>query len=156
MCEWGGYEDSRTAIGSNASYGAARMRRSAAWAAAARQVAIPPQRMSSRVKDGSLTQIVVDAANDPLDGFLYHDDGSQGPLDTARFGALRTRKGNPGYFVSHPNLMSPPGSDFNWLPKGVVIAVACQLANHTAAQLIHPHIRINPNGSLCESATPCL
>ncbi len=148
---WGGYYNIPTAIGSNASYGAARMRRSAAWAAAARQVAIPPQRMSSRVKDGSLTQIVVDAANDPLDGFLYHDDGSQGPLDTARFGALRTRKGNPGYFVSHPNLMSPPGSDFNWLPKGVVIDVACQLVNQIGDQFIDDDMRVNPNGTLFEN-----
>jgi hypothetical protein len=148
---WGGYYNIPTATGSNASAGAPRYRRSAAWAAAARQVTIPPQRMSSRVKDGSLTQIVIDAANDPLDGFLYHDDGSQGPLDTARFGALRTRKGNPGLFVSHPNLMSPPGSDFNWLPKGVVIDIASSLTNTLGDQFIDDDMRVNANGTLFEN-----
>lgn len=146
-----GYYNVPTALGANASAGSPRYRRSCAFAMAARQVTLPPQRMNSRVKDGSLDSIVVDPANDPLDGFLYHDDGSNGPLDTARFAALRTRKGKPGFFVSHPNLMSPPGSDFNWLPKGQVIDIAATLVNEIGSEFIDDDMRVNPNGTLFEN-----
>lgn len=152
ICATGGYYNMPTAIGTNASAGAPRYRRSGAWALAARQVTIPPQRMASRVKDGALTQIVVDPTNDPLDGFNYHDDGPQGPLDTARFAAFRTRKGQTqGFFVSHPNLMSPVGSDFNWLPRGNVIDIASALINQIGAQFIDDDMRVNPNGTLFEN-----
>jgi hypothetical protein len=144
----GGFYNIPTAIGSNVSFGSPSYRRPAAWALAARTVAIPSQRMQSRVRDGSLTQIVINASADPLDGFVYHDDGSNGPLDTARICALRTRRGKGGLFVSHPNLLSQLGSTYNWWPKGAVIDIAEFLVHQLADDFIDADVRVNPNGTL--------
>ena len=146
----GGYHNVPTAVGSNASYGSPAPRRSDAWAVAARTVAIgnTPQRMQSRVRDGNLTQIIVDPTNDPLDGFVYHDDGSNGPLDTARICALRTRKGKSGLFVSHPNLLGALGTAYNWWPKGAVIDQSVFITNQLAQDFIDDDLRVNPNGTL--------
>ena len=151
ICAAAGYYNIPTAIGSNASAGAPAYRRSLAWALAARQVQIPAQRMASRVKDGAIQQIVINPTSDPNDGFLYHDDGVNGPLDTARFVAARSRKKLPGLYFSHPNLMSPPGSDFNWLPKGNVMDTACDLFHALCETFIDSDVRTNANGTIYEA-----
>ena len=138
-----------SAMPSNAIYGTPSPRRPASWALAARTVAIgqTPQVMQSRVSDGSLNQIALNPASDPLDGFVYHNDGSNGPLDTARICALRTRR-RGGLYVSHPNMLAPLGSSFNWWPKVAVINVAWYLANQEAENFIDSDLRVNPNGTL--------
>lgn len=145
-----GYYNTPSAYPFNTSYGSPSPRRSSAWSLAARtaQVGATPQRMQSRVRDGSIGTIVVNPASDPLDGFVYHDDGSNGPFDTARICALRTRKGKGGLYVSHPNLLSLLGSAYNWWPKGAVIDVAVFLANQLASNFIDDDLRVNANGTL--------
>jgi hypothetical protein len=143
-----GYYNTPSATGQNTSYGTPARRRSLAWATAARTATITPQVMQSRVSDGALSNIIVNPSSDPLDGFVYHNDGSNGPLDTARFCSARTRKGKPGYFVSHPNLMSPLGSQYNWWPKGAVIDIAAFLVHQLGDDFIDSDMRVNANGTL--------
>jgi hypothetical protein len=147
-----GHYNMPSALPSNASAGTPSYRRPSAWAITVRQGTISPQRMASRVRDGALGNIVLDSTNDPLDGFVYHDDGSLGPLDTARIAALRTRKGSPGgFYLSHPNLLSPAGSDFNWFPKGLVMDIAASLAHSLANQFIDQDVRVNATGTIFET-----
>lgn len=139
--------------------GTPRKRRSLAWAYAARQVTIPQQRHAGRVKDGALTQIVVDPVNDPADGFLYHDERVNPGFDfltggTGRFTSARTRIGlgsSGGFFLVNPLLLSPLGSDFQLLPQGLVMDVACGITHQVAQQYVNDDLRVNPNGTLSDA-----
>jgi hypothetical protein len=134
-----------------AAAGAPRYRRPLTWAQAVRQVQIPPQRHSGRVRDGSLANVVVDPTNDPTDGFVYHDERINPGLDVTRFCSARTRIGLPGYFIVNPNLMSPGGSDFSMLPFGAVMDVACAITHQVGQQQINTDIRLNTNGTIYEN-----
>ena len=136
---------------SNPAAGSPRFRRPLAWALAAREVTIPPQRHAGRVRDGNLSQIVIDAINDPQDGFVYHDERILAGLDAARFSSARTRIRQPGFFIVNPKLMSPLGSQFTFLPHGNVIASASDIAYDRGQVEVNDDVRQNPNGTIYES-----
>lgn len=141
----------------NPAAGAPRYRRPLTWAQAARQVAIPAQRHSGRVRDGSLSQIVIDPTNDPNDGFIYHDERLNPGLDilvpggAGRFCSALTRVGEQGYFIQNPLLLSPIGSDFTIWPLGAVMDVACTITHQKASKIINSDVRVNQNGTLYEN-----
>ncbi|GAC1536333.1 MAG: hypothetical protein NVS3B10_00160 [Polyangiales bacterium] len=138
-------------------WGAPRYRRSCTWAAAARQVGIPPQRMLSRVKDGSLSLIIVDPTNDPLDGFVYHDERANPGLDYlqagtgGRFMSTTTRVRQQGTFISHPLTMAASGSDFFLMPFRMVMDIACTIVQQVAPLFIDDDLRQNANGTVYEN-----
>lgn len=136
---------------SNAAAGAPRYRRPLAYALAAREVAIPPQRHAGRVRDGSLANIVIDPTLDPSDGFNYHDERILAGLDAARFSSARTRVKRQGYFVVNPNLMSPAGSQFIMLPQGNVIDIASDITYDKGQDVVNDDVRLNPNGTVFET-----
>lgn len=135
----------------NSAGGSPRYRRPLSYALAARQVTIPPQRHAGRVRDGSLSNIVVDPTLDPADGFIYHDERLQSGLDSARFCSARTRIGLPGFYIVNPNLMSQVGSVFTLLPLGNVMDVACGIVHQIGQQEINSDIRLNKNGTIYEN-----
>lgn len=135
----------------NSAAGAPRYRRSLAWSAAARQVAIPPQRHAGRVKDGALSTIVIDSSVDPGDGFVYHDERLNPGFGAARFTAARTRIGLPGLYITDPKLMAALGSVFSLLPLGNVMDVACGIVNQIGQRDINADIRLNTNGTIYEN-----
>lgn len=147
VCANGGYYNMPSAF-TNAAAGTPRYRRPLAWALAARQVQIPPQRHAGRVRDGALANIIVDPTNDPRDGFIYHDERTAPGLDAARFSSARTRFGKQGYFICNPNLMSPSGSDFTILPRGNVMDVACNIVHQSGEEEINDDVRLNLSGTL--------
>ena len=147
-CVGAGHYNIQSSIAGTA--GAPAFRRPGMWAEAVRQLLIPPQRHSGRVKDGALGSIVQDPANDPLDGFVYHDERVNPGLDAARFCSFRTRKGRPGVFVANPNMMSPAGSYFTILPLGNVMDVACDIVHQVGESEINDDIRLNSNGTIVE------
>jgi len=128
-----------------------RYRRPLSFALGARAVQIPPQRHAGRVRDGSLGNVAIDPVNDPSDGFVYHDERITPALDAARFSTARTRIGVPGLFITNPNLMSNPGSDFSILPLGNVIDVACSIVHQVGQNVINSDVRANLNGTLYEN-----
>jgi hypothetical protein len=137
----------------NAAFGAPRYRRQLEWAEGVRQVGIPPQRHSGRVRDGSLANIVVDPISDPLDGFIYHDERINPGLDilqggAGRFASATTRTGLPGFYIVNPLLLSPIGSDFTMWPFGAVIDVACDIVHQVGQQYINADVRLNANGTI--------
>ena len=107
-----------------------QFRRPLLWFAAARDSAVAIQVDLGRVKDGPLGNLVLPSKPDTgfansLKPFIYHDETANPGLDAARFMAAWTIARRPGVFVMNPNLMAPPGSDFNWLQHGHVIDAAC-------------------------------
>ena len=150
VCENGGYYNMPTAF-PTATAGTPSYRRPLGWALACRQVQIPPQRHAGRVRDGALSNIIVNPTTDPYDGFVYHDERLNPGLDAARFCSARTRVGLPGYYIVNPNLMSPPGSVFTLLPLGNVMDIACTITNQVGQQSINDDIRLNANGTIYEN-----
>jgi hypothetical protein len=117
-----------------------QFRRPLLWQAAARDAAVAIQVDLGRVKDGSL-------ANMPLptkaDGYLYHDEAVNPGLDAARFMTAFSIAGKPGLFITNPNLMAPPGSDFNWLQHGHVMDATCQISLNYLVNLLSDSVRVN-------------
>jgi hypothetical protein len=115
-------------------------RRPLLWQAAARDASVAIQVDLGRVKDGSL-------ANMPLptkpDGQIYHDESINPGLDAARFLTAYSLSGKPGLFVTNPNLMAPPGSDFNWLDHGHVMDAACLISLNYLVNQLSDTVRVN-------------
>ena len=139
--------------------GTPRYRRPLAWAYAAREVAIQPQTHAGRVRDGALSQIVVDPVNDPVDGFIYHDERVNPGLDfktggAGRFVSARTRIGlgsTGGFFIVNPLMLSALGSDFWMWPFRAVMDVACAVVFQTGSRFINDDLQTQPNGTLADS-----
>jgi hypothetical protein len=154
-CVGAGYWNMPSPFANVGAWGAPRYRRPMTWAAAARQVTIPVQRMLSRVKDGSLSQIVVDPTNDPLDGFVYHDERSNPGLSYlaaggsgSRFMSTWTRPKQSGAFATQPLTFAQLGSDFYLRPRMAVMNVACGIAQFIGQQQIDDEVRLNTNGTV--------
>jgi hypothetical protein len=158
-CVGAGYYNMPSAMGAGLGMGgvivgAPSYRRPGAWAAAARRIQTPPQRLLSRVRDGALDNIVVNPTTDPTDGFVYHDERINPGLDFiiagtgGRFMAFMTRQGLPGFYVSDPLLMSDLGSDFRLLPDGDVMDIFCGLIQTTGTQEIDEDVRLTLAGTL--------
>lgn len=154
-CVGAGYYNMPSAF-SNTAAGAPAYRRPLSWAAAAREVTVPPQRHIGRVSDGALSQIIVNPTTDPTDGFIYHDERVNPGLDyleagfgTNRFMAAWTRIPNlPGFYITNPLLASTIGSQFFLLPLGLVMDVACNIVHQVAQEEIDADVRLNNNGTL--------
>ncbi len=129
-----------------------RFRRPLAWSLACRQVQIPPQRHAGRVKDGSLSEVIVDPTLDPSDGFVYHDERINPGFDGARFASARTRIKKKGVFLANPNLMSDTGSVFTLLPLGNVMDIGCAIVNEVGTEQINEDVPLNRNGTLKEES----
>ena len=138
---------------SNPAAGTPAYRRNIAWAAAAKESTVPPQRHIGRVSDGAMPQITI-FAQDASDGFIYHNEAINGGLDYkttgtgGRFMTTRLRKGKPGVFITNPLLMAPYNSQFWMLPYGSVIDIACSIMTQVGEQFINEDIRLNPNGTI--------
>ena len=155
-CVGAGHYNMPSAMGSGLGQGGSiagnpSYRRPGAWAAAARRVVTQPQRLLSRVRDGSLSNIVQNPLVDPTDGFVYHDERFNPGLDslisgsgTNRFMGFMTRQGKQGFYVSNPNLMSPSGSQYNLLPKGDVVDIFCGLLLQLGTNNINDDVRLTP------------
>jgi hypothetical protein len=132
----------------NPAAGTPAYRRNLAWALDPRESAIPPQRLASRVSDGSLSNIVVNPSSDPNDGFVYHDERITPGLTTARFCAAKTRVGKQGFFIDSPNMMAPSGSIYTLLPLRQVMDIGCFITFQSAEEEIDEDVRLNTNGTL--------
>jgi hypothetical protein len=124
-------------------------RRNHAWSLAVRRTQIPPQRRAGRVKDGPLANILVSAATDPKDGFVYHDERVNPGLNIARIASCMTwpKKGN-GFFQCQEPILSAPGSQFVELAIGNVLDAACDIAYATGVEEVSDDLTVQDNGTL--------
>lgn len=147
-CVGGGHYNMPSAI-PNPVYGTVfSYRRPLAWADAVRRVKVPPQRRGGRVRDGSLSSIVVDPTTDPTDGFIYHDERVNPGLDAARFMSAMTWPKRQGFYICQERLMSVVGSQFTELVLGNVIDIACGIGYSTGVDEVSDDLRLNKNGTL--------
>ncbi len=127
-------------------------RRPLSWVAAVRQAQVAIQVDLGRVADGALSPVVVpttktwpaptSCAGSP-DGFLYHDEAKNPGLDAARFMSAITYPGFPGFYVCDPQLMAPPGSDFQDQDHKLVVNAACLIWYMFATERLRSGVRVN-------------
>jgi hypothetical protein len=132
-------------------------RRPCSWLAAVEDAQQAIQVDLGRVSNGALAPLTLPtvptwppAIQNPAggsgDGFLYHDENKNPSLDAARFLTLRTYTGFPGMYITSPNVMAPPGSDFNLLQNGHVIDAACLIWYLFATLRLRSGVRVGSNG----------
>ena len=130
-------------------------RRPLSWLAAIRNSENAIQVNLGRVSDGALAPVSLPsqptwppAITNPVaggsgDGFLYHNEAQNPSLDAARFMTALTYVGLPGFYITDPQLMAPPGSDFNELEHGLVIDAACLIWYLFAVRKLRSGVRVN-------------
>ncbi len=103
------------------------------------------------MKDKSLANINIDPVNDPLDGYIYHDERLNPGFNDAKFAAAKTRIHKKGIWIDNPNLMSESGSIFTLLPLGLVMDIACGIVNQVGTEDINEDVRLNDSGTLFDN-----
>lgn len=76
----------------------------------------------------------------------YHDEGATPGLDAARFATAMTIPDVPGFFVTNPNLMSAPGSDFTWMQRGFVMDRLCEIVNQAMTKYLSKRLLLGVTG----------
>lgn len=110
-----------------------QFRRSIAWAAMRRAGGVKIGRDLAAVEDGALTGITT----------VYHDEALVPGLDADRFITATSINGLPGYFLTNPNLMASPSSDFTLLQYGRVMDQACRTTYNFFVQKLSTDVRLN-------------
>jgi hypothetical protein len=139
-------------------------RRPLGWAWAARVVSLPtPADHEGWVKLGGLPQITVDQVNDPLDGFVYHDEQATGAVfdnlggGPGRLTAARKRRGKPGaFFIANPLSLAASGSDYQLIPRGRVMDLASTLIQQSGADFVNGRVKLTPTGKIREGDADAL
>lgn len=131
---------------------ATQFRRPLLFFAAARDSAVAIQVDLGRVSDGALANLTLPTSPDTgfagsAKPFVYHDETVNPGLDPARFLAAWSIARKPGLFIMNPNLMAPPGSDFNWLQHGHVIDGACMIAYDYFVNQLSNNVLVSPAGT---------
>ncbi len=127
-------------------------RRPLSWLAAVRNAQVAIQVDLGRVSDGALSPLVIPTvktwpapttAPSSPDGFLYHDEAKTPGLDAARFMSAITYPGFPGFYITDPQMMAPPDSDFEDLDHGLVIDAASLIWYLFATKRLRSGVRVN-------------
>lgn len=123
----------------------AQMRRNLLWSAAARNAGVDIQIDLGEVDLGGLPNLILPAQPDSFAGgtFFYHDEAINPGLDAARFLSAWRITGLPGLYIVNPNLLAPPGSDFNWLQHGQVADAAATLLYAYYVKLLSKGVRVS-------------
>jgi hypothetical protein len=83
----------------------------------------------------------------PLSGVpvstVYHDEGGNPGLDEDRFITVTSFVGQPGYYITNPNIMCGPTSDFTLLQYRRVMNEACVVTRNFFTRLLSTDVRLN-------------
>lgn len=74
---------------------------------------------------------------------VYHDEEVTPGLDADRFMTIRSLPGLIGYYITNPNLMAAPTSDFSLLQYGRVMDEAARIARDFFTQKLSTDVRLN-------------
>jgi len=83
----------------------------------------------------------------PLNGVpvdtIYHDEKLNPGLDTNRFMTVTSFTGVTGFYITNPNIMCDPTSDFTLLQYGRVMDEAARIARTYFTRLLSTDVRLN-------------
>lgn len=116
-------------------------KRSAAWAAFARALAVNVERHLGAVRDGGLVGVRA----------IHRDEARSPMLNDQRFLTLRTRIGKTGYFIEQPWTLAQKSSDYSTLHNGRVMDKACRIAYNAMVDYLNEDWFLNPEGRLSDA-----
>lgn len=124
-------------------------RRPLSWTHAVRRTQIALNQRAGEVDLGPYSGIAVNAAADPADGFVYHNEGITPGLNAARIGSAMTwpKKGQ-GFFQCQEPLLSAPGSQIAELAIGNLIDAACDIGYAAGVEIVSSRLLVQANGTL--------
>jgi hypothetical protein len=114
-------------------------RRNIGWLAIVRAGLTKVSRGLNAVADGALA---ASKGSSPI-SVVYHDEAKNPGLDANRFITVRSFDGLNDYYITNPNLMCGPTSDFTLLQYGRVMDEACVIANTYFTGLLGGDVRLN-------------
>lgn len=129
-----------------------RLRASIIWLAAVRAGFVTSRTQGptyaqdlGATEDGALVSFYQNGVGSPVTEVYYDEQLSPG-LDDARFITVTSYPGDDdgGYYITNPNLMSGPTSDFDLLQLGRVMDEACRVTNRFFLKKISTAVRVNP------------
>lgn len=134
--------------------------RSVAWFATIRAVQVSVHRDLAAVADGALAPWAnapaAIAGTIPAGKFIHDEDITPG-LNAQRFLTIRSFPGLPGYYITNPNVMSGPTSDYDLLQFGRVADACARFTNVYFTQQLSSDVPLNPaTGKILESAAKSL
>jgi hypothetical protein len=150
VCADGGNYNIQSAY-ANAAFGTPQYRRPGAWAHAVIRTQIKLEQRAGRVKNANqpYSQIDVNPATDPKDGFVYHDERVTPGLAAGRISCMMTwPKKGLGFFHCVEPLLSAPGSQLSELAIGNVIDAACDIAYAQGIESVSDDLVTQQNGTL--------
>ena len=150
VCADGGHYNMGSAY-ANASFGTPEYRRSLAWAHSVIRTQIKLEQRAGRVKNANqpYSQIDVNPATDPGDGFVYHDERTTPGLAAARISCAMTwPKKGAGFFHCTEPLLCAPGSQQSELVLGNVLDAACDIAYAQGVESVSDDLLLQANGTL--------
>lgn len=133
------------------------MWRSIGWLGAVRASLVAISRDLGARADGALCSYGTAATNGPLvtkptrglpTGLFIHDESLVPGLNTDQFQTIMSEVGLPGYYITNPNIMSGPISDYNMLQFGRISDEIARLTNIYFTQQLSVDILLNPTTGL--------
>lgn len=115
--------------------------RGAAWATAARAMAMTISQDLGEVRAGALSAVTA----------LTRDERKTPGLDAAGFLTHRSIVGLNGAYVTNPRIMAPAGSDFQLIQYRQVMDVACTVGRLALVQYLNSDLVTNADGTIDES-----
>jgi hypothetical protein len=123
-----------------------QMRSSILYGAMVRNAQVLPSVDLGEVDLGSLQALVLPTSTDSFGNgaFFYHDEDQNPGLDAARLLTGRQFVGLTGVYITNPNLIAPPGSDFNWLQHGHIVDEASYVVYQFFTLNLSRPVRVSP------------
>jgi hypothetical protein len=79
-------------------------------------------------------------------GYFIHDESLMPGLNTDQFMTIMSEVGLVGYYITNPNIMSGPVSDYNLLQFGRISDEIARLTNITFTLFLSGDVLLNPQG----------
>lgn len=139
------------------------MWRSIGWGAAVRASLVAISRDLGCREDGALTSFGTEATQGPLitkpllrnavalpTGFFIHDESLNPGLNADQFMTIMSEEGLAGYWITNPNLMSGPLSDYNLLQFRRISAEIARLTNIYLTLQLSKDILLSADGLILD------
>jgi hypothetical protein len=136
-----------------------RLWRSIGWLAAVRASLVAVSRDLGAREDGALCSYGTAATDGPImtkpvvtlpTGLFIHDEGLNPGLNTDQFMTIMSEVGLVGYYVTNPNIMSGPVSDYNLLQFRRITCEIARLTNVYFTLVLSSDFLLNAQGLILD------
>ncbi len=135
------------------------MWRSIGWLGAVRASLVAVSRDLGAREDGALCSFASSSTGGPVvtsqafilpPGYFIHDESVNPGLNTDQFMTIMSDQGEAGYFITNPNIMSGPSSDYTLLQFGRISDEAARKTNQYFMRQLSNDVLLDSRGFVIE------